>query len=64
MLKSPSIITVVLLHVSDVFKFKRLLALMKTICDNMSVVSLVICVTVFLCRCGVNEIVNGVQYQS
>lgn len=36
---------------------------MTTICDNMSVVSLLVCVTGFLSRCSVNEIVNGVQYQ-
>lgn len=36
---------------------------MKTVCDNLSVVCSVICVTSFLDRCSVNGTVNGVQYR-
>lgn len=46
MLKSPSTNHLVILHVSEVFKFKSLL-LMETICDKMPVVSLAIGVPAF-----------------
>ena len=51
------------MHVSDMFKFQKQCLLMKTICDNMSAVSLVICVPGVLYKGCVDEIVNGVQYQ-